>query len=91
MEIISYCYNLDDRILVNLGQREELPSHLMDTKHWLQVSEGILDAQLNPLSNQLLFKFDKEKIDANSLLHLLGYSGPFIRSRVGMALLPAAE
>jgi hypothetical protein len=80
MEVISYHHNLDDCIVVRLGTMMQSAVQITDIQHLLKVVDGIVAVQPNPDTDELLIMFDKEKIDANSLLHLLGYSGSFIWS-----------
>jgi hypothetical protein len=81
MDIISYCHNLDDQILVKLQTRAESAVRVADIARWLQIIEGIVSIQPNNNTNELAIAFDKSKIDVNSLLNLLGYAGPVIRPK----------
>lgn len=81
MELISYHHNFVDRVLVRLGTLEQSADQAIEIRQWLKGIDGILAIQSTSQRDQLLIVFDKEKIDANSLLHLLGYSGTVVRSR----------
>ena len=78
MELISYHHNFVDRILARLGTGERSTMRMVDVEKHLRAIDGISRVEGDSHSGELLILFDKDKIDANSVLHLLGYSGSFV-------------
>ena len=81
MEVISYHHNFVDRILARLRTGERSAMGLADVERYLRTIDGISKVEGDSRSGELPIFFDKEEIDANSVLHLLGYSGSFVKPK----------
>jgi hypothetical protein len=77
MELFSCQHSFVNRILAKLRTGERSTMGVADVERYLRTIDGISGVEGDLRSGELLILFDKEKIDANSVLHLLGYSGSF--------------
>ena len=78
MELISYYHNFVDRILARLRTGERSTICMADIERCLRTIDGISRVEGDSQSGELLILFDRDKIDADSVLHLLDYSGSFV-------------
>ena len=79
MEQLSYYHDLADRILVRLRIGDRSAAGITYVERCLRTINGIKSIERIKRDDLFLIVFDREKIDANSVLRLVGYTGPFLK------------